>query len=106
MEVQLNDAWSPWQPTAADPWNRKWAAHLYRRAGFGASREELIAAEKLGHEATLDILLKGEPKAAALLPTLNDGGRVYATREDAGEKLRDWWLYWMLHGGHPLREKL
>ena len=27
-------AWQVWQPSAGDPWNRKWAAHLYRRAAF------------------------------------------------------------------------
>ena len=35
-------AWQPWHPTAEDPWGPKWAAHLYRRAGFGASREEIL----------------------------------------------------------------
>ncbi len=100
------EAWALWQPTAAAPWNRKWAAHLYRRAGFGASREELLAAEKRGFEGTLELLLKGSPQAAEVLPTLNDVGRMAASRGDSGDKLRDWWLYCMLHGQHPLREKL
>jgi len=100
------DAWAPWQPTAGDPWNRKWAAHLYRRAGFGAGREELLEAEKRGHEATLDLLLKGSPEAAEALRTLLDVGIVAAAREDGGDELRGWWLYCMLHGQHPLREKL
>ena len=47
-------AWQPWQPTTDDPWGRKWAAHLYRRAGFGPSREDLLEAERLGFEGTLD----------------------------------------------------
>ncbi len=54
-------AWKPWQPTAADPWGRKWAAHLYRRAAFGASREDLLEAECLGHQGTLDLLFHGRP---------------------------------------------
>ena len=29
-----------------------------------------------------------------------------AERDDGGEQLRGWWLYCMLQGGHPLREKL
>jgi uncharacterized protein (DUF1800 family) len=99
-------AWQPWEPSAGDPWNRKWAGHLYRRAGFGASREELLEAEKLGHGGTLDLLLRGRSDAVDLLPTILDVGRVAANREDSGEKLRDWWLYAMLHGRHPLREKL
>ena len=100
------DAWEPWRPTPATPWSRKWAAHLYGRAGFGASHEELLEAEKIGYEATLNLLLNGRPKSVEILPTLRDVGRVAAAREDGGEKLRDWWLYCMLQGQHPLREKL
>src|SRR6266540_4724388 len=106
MNVKLTEAWAPWQPTAADPWSRKWSAHLYCRAGFGASREEMVDAEKRGHEAALDLLLRGKPEAAATLRTLLDSGRVAAASEDGGDRLRDWWLYCMLHGQHPLREKL
>ena len=100
------EAWKPWRPTAADPWGRKWAAHLYRRAGFGASREELVEAEARGPDATIELLLRGEPGAADLVPTLTDAGRVAAGKNDGGVLLRDWWLYCMLQGGHPLREKL
>jgi hypothetical protein len=100
------DAWRPWQPSAADPWGRKWAAHLYRCAAFGASRADLIEAERLGPDGTLDLLLRGRPGAAGLLPTLVDVGRVAAARDDAGQQLAGWWLYCMLHGGHTLREKM
>jgi hypothetical protein len=100
------DAWRPWRPSADDPWGRKWAAHLYRRAAFGPSREELAEAEQLGPDGTLDLLVRGRPGAADVLPTLADVGRVAAERDDGGVQLRDWWLYCMLQGGHPLREKL
>jgi uncharacterized protein (DUF1800 family) len=40
------------------------------------------------------------------METLVDVGRAAAARDDGGEQLRGWWLYCMLHGGHPLREKL
>jgi uncharacterized protein (DUF1800 family) len=99
-------AWQPWQPTAGDPWGRKWAAHLYRRAGFGASREDLLEAERLGPDGTLDLLLRGRPHAADLMTTLADVGRITAARDDTGQLTADWWLYCMLQGGHPLREKM
>jgi hypothetical protein len=105
-QIDPAEAWKPWRPTAADPWGRKWAAHLYRRAAFGPTREELIEAQKLGPDATLDLLFRGRPDAAGLLPTLLDVGRVAAARDDNGAQLRGWWLYAILHGGHPLREKL
>jgi uncharacterized protein (DUF1800 family) len=100
------EAWKPWEPDAADPWNRKWAAHLCRRAGFGANRDELARAEKRGLADTLDLLLTGEPGAADLVATLHDTGRVAAARDADGTQIRGWWLYCILHGGHPLREKL
>ncbi|MBP3955748.1 DUF1800 domain-containing protein [Gemmata sp. G18] len=100
------EAWKPWAPSASDPWDRKWAAHLYRRAAFGASAVELERAVKDGPAKTLELLLGGQPNAAEMVPTLTDVGRVAATRDADGTQLRGWWLYCMLQGGHPLREKL
>jgi uncharacterized protein (DUF1800 family) len=105
-KIDPAEAWQPWQPSAADPWGRKWAAHLYRRAGFGASREEVVEAERLGPEGTLDLLLRGRPHAADLVSTLIDVGRVAADRDENGESICGWWLYCMLQAGHPLREKM
>src|SRR5271170_6667703 len=57
-------AWQPWEPTKTDPWNLKWAGHLYRRAAFGGSPDELKAAIKKGHTATINLLYEGELRAA------------------------------------------
>jgi uncharacterized protein (DUF1800 family) len=105
-KIDPADAWQPWRPSPADPWSRKWAAHLYRRAAFGANRPELIEAERLGPDGTLDLLLKGRPEAAEIEKSLADIGRVAAGRDDNGEQLRGWWLYCMLQSKHPLREKM
>jgi hypothetical protein len=99
-------AWEPWRPTAEDPWGPKWAAHLYRRAGFGAGREEILEAVRLGPEGTLELLLRGRPEARELDETLADVGRIAAGRDDGGTQLRGWWVYAMIRGGHPLREKM
>jgi hypothetical protein len=98
-------AWQPWAPTAADPWNGKWAGHLYRRAAFGATPAELRAAVARGLPATLDLLVKGEPRAGEWHDDLMQTGAVVAGRNDVGE-LRAWWLYCIFNSGHPLREKL
>jgi uncharacterized protein (DUF1800 family) len=95
-------AWQPWQPTPADPWGLKWAGHLYRRAGFGGTLTELRRAVAVGPAATIDLLVKGEPKAAGLYPALVQSGRRFKEVAD----LRGWWLYVMLNGGHPLRERM
>ncbi len=105
-QIDPAEAWKPWQPSAEEPWGRKWAAHLYRRAAFGSSREDLIEAERLGMEGTLDLLLQGKPQATDALETLIDVGRLAADCDDSGDQLRGWWLYCMLQSGHPLREKL
>jgi hypothetical protein len=99
-------AWQPWQPSACDPWGRKWAAHLYRRAGFGPSHDDLLEAERLGPQGTLDLLFQGRPHAEEIVDILIDAGRIAAERDSSGDQIRGWWLYCMLQGGHPLREKL
>src|SRR5262245_7775349 len=99
------EAWQPWRPPAADPWGRKWAAHLYRRAAFGPSADDLVEAERRGLDGTLDLLMHGPPHADELRQTLVDVGRIAAEHDDGGEQLRGWWLYCMLYG-HPLREKM
>jgi hypothetical protein len=103
-KIDPAQAWQPWRPSPHDPWNRKWAAHLLRRAAFGASRADLLEAERLGHQGTLDLLLRGRPGAEDVREALTDAGRVAARHGD--EPLRDWWVYCMLHSLHPLREKL
>jgi hypothetical protein len=99
------DAWRPWEPGPADPFNLKWAGHLYRRAGFGANRAELRAAVDRGLSATVALLLNGEPQASARAALLDSSGESIVRSEDENQ-LRGWWLYAMLHSGHPLREKL
>jgi hypothetical protein len=105
-QIDPERAWQPWQPTSGDPWGRKWAAHLYRRAAFGPGREELLEAERLGPQGTLDLLFRGRSDIAEVQETLDDVGRVAADADDGGDQLRGWWLYCMLQAGHPLREKM
>jgi hypothetical protein len=100
-QVDPSDAWAPWQP-AAGQWDRKWAAHLFRRAAFGAPDARLRDAVAAGLPKTLDTLMSGAPDAAELLELFNETGDHYS---DLGG-LRAWWLYAMTEGGHPLREKL
>lgn len=97
-------AWQPWQPEVNE-WSAKWAAHLFRRAAFGASVLELEQAVKEGFAATLDRLLQGSSESAKRQEMLADLGDELS-RDDDASKLRGWWLYAMLHSGHPLREKL
>jgi uncharacterized protein (DUF1800 family) len=91
-------------------------AHLYRRAGFGATPAELEAAGKLGFGASVDKLLAGLAEAdsagsALELPRLtplaqaNIPGFSY---DDYTEfiALSTWWIDRMIVTDTPLREKL
>src|SRR5262245_21121188 len=97
------EAWQPWLPDAKQPWNLKWAAHLYRRAAFGATPTELKTAVQKGLAATLQRLFDGDRP---------DLGNFAQLRADSGFpvnkefELRAWWLNWLMHSTQPLREKL
>jgi uncharacterized protein (DUF1800 family) len=102
------DAWAPYQPTAALPWNLRRVVHLHRRAGFAATWSELQRDVQDGPGASIDRLLEG--KATTL-----GSERFTATAElladaavTAGDitRLKAWWLYRMLLGPDPLGEKL
>lgn len=95
-----------WKPTAADPWDRRKAAHLMRRAGFGAKPEEVDAMLALGVDRVLDLLLTSSSS------TLPDSGAIVLPHGelcDIGFSLngqRAQWLYEMAHTIHPLKEKM
>jgi uncharacterized protein (DUF1800 family) len=103
--VDPRQAWEPWIPDDRQPWNARWAGHLFRRASFAASPEEVDRAIKDGFAPTLNRLLKGEERHTDFTPVLADLGEQFA-REGAIETVRAWWVYVMMHSGHPLREKL
>ncbi|MCE9594138.1 MAG: DUF1800 domain-containing protein [Planctomycetes bacterium] len=91
----------PWRPTRDDPWDRDAAAHLLRRAGFGASPATLARALADGPEATLERLFapRGhEPKLFAGIESLLATGNA--------ELLQAWWLALLLGDGDPLGERV
>ena len=96
--------------------NTRALAHLYRRAGFGATPAEIEAAEKIGYEASVDNLLAGlsEPDhagAALELPQLTPLAQANVpgfSYDDYQEfiALSTWWIDRMIVTDTPLREKL
>jgi hypothetical protein len=103
--VDPEEAWEPWKPEARDPWNACWAGHLFRRAAFGAGPERIAAAVRAGLGPTLAALLAGAPDHDKKTAFLSGIGERFVARGQL-DNLRAWWVYVMLHGGHPLREKL
>ena len=53
-------AWAPYKPDAERPWSHRLAAHLYRRAAFGASWGQLEQAVQVGPQSTVEQLLRPE----------------------------------------------
>jgi Protein of unknown function (DUF1800) len=104
-QVDPAEAWQPWMHDQRQRFDAKWAGHLFRRAAFGASPDEVRKAVRDGPDATLDRLFSGDPRAAARLELLDATGEEFA-KADETDKLRAWWVSAMLHGGHPLREKM
>ena len=90
------------------------AAHLLRRAGFGAPPEEIQAATDRGLAATTDLLVNFEQVpdtidddaiVARLLDTMPErarGGRI----EVPTQAIKMWWTYRMLASPRPLQEKM
>jgi hypothetical protein len=52
-------AWEAYRPTAANPWDLRKAGHLYRRAAFGATWDELQTVVNDGPEKAVEKLLIG-----------------------------------------------
>src|SRR5438094_3100811 len=80
-------------------------AHLYRRAGFGATRDELEAALERGYEATVESLLHPEAQPDLDLDLVF---RFYPDAKEAREIdiTQSFWVYRMINTQRPLEEKM
>lgn len=104
-DIDPNWAWEPWQPSAANPWAKRTAAHLLRRATFGASQSELEDAVASQPDEVIQKLLEDcnesqvyqQQMQAVLSAALATGNPV---------QLAAWWVYRMLTTPAPLLEKM
>jgi uncharacterized protein (DUF1800 family) len=107
-----SSGWSVYEPSSQDPWDLRKAAHLHRRAGFGANWAELQRDLTAGPAESIEGLLHPAPEtphfhevAAALKVAI--GARSDSQMETGDARAaRVWWLYRMAYGGDPLGEKL
>ena len=82
-------------------------AHLFRRAGFGATRDVLERAVATGDETTVEELLQPENAPPALED--EDLIRRYHVDENSLmliDSCQTYWVYRMVHSRRPLEEKL
>ncbi len=99
------DPLDPFTPTTENPFDRRKAAHLLRRSGFGAPAAEVDRALEVGLTTTIDSLVAPRPQddpfdalQAAVQGTILDFSKV--------EQVRTWWLYRIQTTRRPLEEKL
>ena len=88
-----------WRP-GPEGWDRSAAAHLLRRAGFGATPEELERALAEGLDATLERLFEDRT------PPELDGSIQPLLAAESLELLQAWWMARIVAGGAPLRERV
>ena len=98
-------AWSEFEPTEERPWDRRLAAHLYRRAGFGAGEELLQQAVESGPQESVRRLLKGSRESQEQQADFEALAKNVLAGGDAGQ-LAAAWLYRLLHSPDQLREKM
>jgi hypothetical protein len=96
----------PWRPSGGDPWDKRKAAHLMRRAGFGAKPEELDLLATINFDRVLDVLLSPD---RSTLPEFGvrvlPNGEVLDLSNDVDSQ-RAYWIWEAVHTPYPLREKM
>jgi uncharacterized protein (DUF1800 family) len=98
-------AWRSYEPNAAAPWTRARAAHLFRRAGFGASPAELDAAVRETPESVIERLFAPGARVASFAASADQLATTAATG-GGSKQLAAAWVYRLLGTPDPLREKL
>lgn len=97
-------AWQPFQPSSDRPWNRQLAAHLYRRAGFGASSQQID--EALGQDPVelVHQLVAENSEDDDFRTTADSLAQTILASGDA-KKLSAAWVYRLLLTPNQLLEK-
>ena len=95
-------AWAAYQPDARRPWNLSGAGHLYRRAAFGATWDQLQKALSEGPQGTIDKLLRPQADITAFDSEHDE----FETSSGSANALRAWWLRRLMLTPYPLLEKM
>lgn len=98
-------AWSRFEPSAEQPWTPTLAAHLFRRATFGATGDRLQQAVSDGPETTVDRLFNNTSEPADFRQQIQSLAAASLATGNP-KQLSAWWAYRMLHTPAPLLEKM
>src|SRR3954453_5045925 len=86
-----NDVFDTFVPSKSEPWNVARVAHLYRRAGLGASFEQLQHGLKLTPQQAVEELLDYDADADPLDELQEQ--LVGYLKFDEPKQLQNWWLF-------------
>ena len=100
---QVDPDWA-WAPCEFQQWTRCDAAHLYRRAGFGASAEELDSAIRSHPTQVVQELVRHRSESVEYVQEIESLAQSILATADV-KNLPAWWAYRLLTTPDQLREK-
>lgn len=100
--------WRRFRPSSDHPWNAKLATHLFRRAAFGGSVEEIERAASEGVDETIDRILLGEVNRTDSESTDATSSLLAESAIATNQliKLKSAWILRIMDSPDPLREKV
>jgi uncharacterized protein (DUF1800 family) len=104
-QIDADWAWSEYVPDAANPWTRSKAAHLFRRAGFAATSEQLDEAAANGPQHAVSQLMDTATEPPHYQQQIESLASASLASGDV-HNLSAWWAYRMLTTPDQLQEKL
>lgn len=97
--------WQPYFPLGTNPWDAAKAAHLFRRAAFGAAWPTISAAvESTPGEVVAGLIRGGDDQDA--FEEECEGLMEGVMQSQSPKQLQSVWLYRMLNSPHPLKERM
>ena len=103
--IEPDWAWATYEPSSQTPWDVRAAAHLYRRAGFGATPAELDTTVKAGPMNAVQTLLSETTEPQSYLTQMSSLADASLATGNP-ERLSAWWAYRMLSTPAQLLEKM
>jgi len=103
--------WSRWQPAGADRWDENKAAHLHRRAGFGATWGQARRDTADGLDRAVRRVLEGEThgpdgRTAQEFAEIAEAMVGSARRDPSIERVQYLWLFRLIYSPHALAERM
>jgi len=101
---QPGDQFRVFEPNAEQGFEDRWVSHLFRRAGFGASAEELDRFKGKSVESALGFLMDYDPGDDPMGRQFEE--MVGFINPNNPSDIQNWWLHRMLHSPRAMQEKI